>query len=128
MGRGVNGKWFNLFNYAAMDYKTGGVVNVSQGAGLQFYPNFLEREFPHDNGESFAKKLKELSHKIVNAYQAKFTEEIDAIGLDYIIDKSGPPYMVEINYYPGTRPNRDICIYNQVRFAEYLYKRYKKTC
>ncbi|HIW07202.1 MAG TPA: YheC/YheD family protein [Candidatus Ignatzschineria merdigallinarum] len=123
MGRGINGQWFNLFNYAAMDYKTGGVVNVSQGAGLQFYPNFLEREFPHDKGKAFAEKLRSLSHKIVQAYQSGISEEVDAIGLDYIVDESGKPYMVEINYYPGTRPNSDICVYNQVRFAEYLYKK-----
>lgn len=125
MGRGVNGQWFNLFNYAAMDYKTGGVVNVSQGAALQFYPNFLEREFPEDKGKEFSERLRVLSYKIVQAYQSSISEEIDAIGLDYIVDNSGTPYVVEINYYPGTRPNNDICIYNMVRFAEYLY--HKKT-
>lgn len=122
MGRGINGQWHNLFNYAAMDYQTGGVVNVSIGSALQFFPNFLERQFEPEAREVFIKKLRELSFKIVKAYQENLDEEIDAVGIDYVIDPDGKPYMVEINYYPGTRPHNDLCTYNQVRFAEYLCK------
>ena len=120
MGRGVNGHWYNLFNYVAMDYQTGGVVNVSIGSALQFFPNFLARQFDPEEREIFVKKLRELSFKIVQAYQENLDEEIDAVGIDYVIDPDGKPYMVEINYYPGTRPHNDLCTYNQVRFTEYL--------
>lgn len=121
MGRGREGRWFNLFNYSAMDYLTDGVVNVSQGAALQFFPNFLERQFEKEEAQVFSDKLQRISFEFVKTYQNRIDEDIDAIGIDYIVDTKGHIYMVEINYYPGTRPNSDICTVNYVRFAYYLY-------
>lgn len=122
MGRGINGRWFNLFNVINIDYLGSSIVNPTQGSARTPLKKFLKVTYSSEEATKFTDKLKALNTQIVKEYQGNFKFLIDALGIDYVIDENNHIYIVEINGFPGMRPESGKAVYNMIRFAEHLYK------
>lgn len=97
-----HGNWQAVKIYPRLGIGKAITSNISQGGGISPINSFLKSQF----GERWVevkRSLDKQSATFPEKFQSLYDYSIDALGIDFGIDKTGKLWLFEVNTFPGAR-------------------------
>lgn len=100
--KNLSGEWQSAAIYPRIGIGKEITSNISQGGGVSPLNSFLESNF-NDNWKEVRESLLRISRWFPKKFEELYEFDFDAFGIDFGIDKSGKPWLFEVNTFPGVK-------------------------
>lgn len=122
VGRNGRGNWRLFFHYAAISHTKSKIVNVSVGSSISYITAFLESVYGEEKARDIKANLNKVAVETAKQTQTLVTPIMDALGIDFGMNKNGDIYIIEVNAFPGTRPFEALVERQAIPYTLYLAK------